>query len=99
MFFETSGSLVGQATLIFRKALYLQDGDLVETFPITSTTVRISSSEANARAGVFLQTVGCGTSETTGVITLSAGTYWSTAVSANANGSSDPSPPFSFTVT
>lgn len=99
VFFETTGSLVGQATLRFKKCRYTRRGDAIATYPITSTVVRVSTSEANARAGVFAQSQDVSTAEVTSAFTLSPGTYWSTAVSANENGNSDPSPPYSFTVT
>lgn len=88
---ETTGSLVGQMTVMFLKARFLQgySNDPITDAAITSTVVRVSSSRANARAGIYAYSVDCGTAEQGTISGLPAGTWYATGVSTNANGTSD----------
>ena len=85
---ETTGSLVGQATVMFWKANYLVSGEAIALAPITDTTIYISNSDANARAGVYTYSGSASTNSVTSAITIAAGTWYVTAVSTNVNGTS-----------
>ncbi len=88
---EATGSLVGQATILFNKGVFLQgfNNDPITDAPITGTTVYVSSSWANAEAGSFTYSGSAGTAETVTISGVAAGTWYVWAVSANANGLSD----------
>lgn len=88
---ETTGSLVGQMTVMFFKASFLQgySNDPITDAPITSTVVRVSSSWDNAEAGSFTYSGNAGTDEQVTITGIAAGTWYVTAVSTNANGTSD----------
>lgn len=86
---ETTGSLVGQMTVMFWKPDYLQDSSPISGAPVTSTVVRVSSSEADALAGIFTNSGDAGADEQVTITGLAAGTKYVTAVSSNANGPSD----------
>jgi hypothetical protein len=96
---ETTGSLVGQMTVMFWKPDYLQDGEPIADAPVTGTVVYVSSSEANAVAGTFSHSGSAGTSEQVTITGIAAGTWYVWAVSSNANGQSDPSHILPVTVT
>lgn len=88
---ETTGSLVGQVTVMFFKARFLQgfNNPPVSLAPITSTVVRVSSSWNNAEAGIFTYSGNAGMEEEVTITGIAAGTWYVTAVSTNANGTSD----------
>lgn len=88
---ETTGSLVGQMTILFDKASFLQGypNDPITDAEITSTVVRVSSSWDNAEAGIFTYSGNAGTNSQVTISDIAAGTWYVTAVSTNANGTSD----------
>jgi hypothetical protein len=88
---EATGSLVGQVTVLFMKASFLQgySNDPITDAPITSTVVRVSSSWDNAEAGTFTYSGNAGTTEQVTISGIAAGTWYVTAVSTNATGTSD----------
>jgi hypothetical protein len=98
---ETTGSLVGQITVMFFKASFLQgyDNDPITDAPITSTVIRASTSWNNAEAGIYSYSVDCGTAEQGTIPIIPAGTWYMTGVSINANGTSDISHVLPATVT
>lgn len=98
---ETTGSLVGQLTLMFWKPNFLQgtDNTPIASAPVTSTTVYVSSSWANAEAGVFTYSGNAGTTEQVTISGIAAGTWYVTAVCTNANGAGDRSHILVVTVT
>lgn len=88
---ETTGSLVGQMTVQFIKASFLQgfNNPPITDAAITSTVVRVSSSWDNAEVGIFTYSGNAGTDEEVTITGIAAGTWYVTAVSTNANGTSD----------
>lgn len=85
---ETSGSLVGQMTVLFSKPNFLRgtDNDPIADAPVTNTAVYASASWQNAEDGVSSHSGSAGTAEQLTLSGVAAGTWYVTAVSTNANG-------------
>lgn len=101
VFLRTSGSLVGQATILFLKPSYLANGDAFTTDVVTSTVLYAFTTQDaadNGSLGSYTASVNCGTNST-GTLTLSPGTYWICAECTNSGGTSYPSQPIQVTVT
>jgi hypothetical protein len=101
VFLRTSGSLVGQATILFLKPDYLGDGEAISGDPVTHTRLYAFTTQDAAddgSLGSYSATTDCGTAST-GTLTLSAGTYWICAECENSAGASYPSHPIQVTVT
>lgn len=98
---ETTGSLVGQMTVLFFKASFLQGADNVPITddPITETVIYVSASWDNAEAGVYVYSGSAGTTETATINGIPPGTYYVYGVSSNSNGPSDKSHILVVTVT
>jgi hypothetical protein len=98
----TSGSLVGQATIVFTKPSFLGNGDPIAGDPVTHTRVYRFSSEAESllgSAGSYTDVVDAGTGTSANFPTVAAGTWWFSAECENGGGISNPSPPISAVVT
>lgn len=97
--FETTGSLVAQMNIMFWKPSWLANGEDILGAPVTDTIFYLSTSDANARAGIAASSRSAGTASSTGVFGVSAGLWYITALSFNANGASSRSQVFTVTVT
>jgi hypothetical protein len=86
---EAIGSTVGGLTIQFWKPRYLIDGAPIAELPVVNTEVRVSTSRANALAGIFSYSTNTGEDAFTEEIVVPAGTWYVTAVSSNDNAPSD----------